>query len=173
MPQRPTVAARLVQVAGSTAGVVRHGHEPGRCAEMPGGLVGPEVACGDQQLGAEDGPEAGHRLDRLRLVMLVKGCGDLLIEALDSLVELQDASGEFSDDHLRYLLAGQFGVLTTGGRQGAAGDAATGSGVPRRAGGAAAGWRTRSTTPARPCGRSSRMLVPGWGKRWSGRRGAG
>jgi hypothetical protein len=47
---------------------------------------------------------------------------DLLVEALDALVELKKAPGELGDDHLRHLLARQFDVLTAGGGQSAGGD---------------------------------------------------
>jgi hypothetical protein len=55
--------------------------------------VGAEVAGGDQQLGAQDGPETGHRLDGHCLMVPTERHSDLLVEAVDALVELKEARG--------------------------------------------------------------------------------
>jgi hypothetical protein len=82
-----------VKVAGSSAGVVGDRHQAGCCGQVAGAGVGAEVAGGDEQLGAQDGPETGHRLDASGLMVATERRSDLLVEALDTLVELKKARG--------------------------------------------------------------------------------
>jgi hypothetical protein len=44
-------------------------------------------------LGAQDGPETGHRLDGHGLMVATERRSDLLVEAVDVLVELKKARG--------------------------------------------------------------------------------
>ena len=81
VPQRSAVAARFVQVAGSSAGVVGDRHQTGCGGQVAGAGEGAEVAGGDQQLGAQDGPETGHRLDGRGLMVATERRSDLLVEA--------------------------------------------------------------------------------------------
>jgi hypothetical protein len=97
---------------------------------MAGAGVAAEVAGSDQQLGAQDGPETGHRLDGHGLMVATERRSDLVVKALDALVELKKAPSELGDDHLRHLLARQFDVLTAGGGQSACGDAGGVAHVP-------------------------------------------
>jgi len=59
VPQRAAVAGWAMQVAAPPPGVVRDGYESGCGCEMASAGEGSQVACADQQRGAEDGPKPG------------------------------------------------------------------------------------------------------------------
>ena len=52
-----------------------------------------QVAGESKQLGVEDRPEAEHRLNDVRLMVVAKGGGDLLIKVLRPTVKLKEARG--------------------------------------------------------------------------------
>jgi hypothetical protein len=80
--QRPAVAARSVQVAGSAAGIVGHRNEPSRCGQVSSPRERCELASRHEQGGTEDRANAGHGLDDRRLTVLVEDLGDLRSTAL-------------------------------------------------------------------------------------------
>ena len=78
--QWPAVAAGLVQIAGSSAGVVGDRDEPGRGGEVTGAGKCGQVTGGDEQCGTENGTESGHGLDDGGLGVFIEQRGDLGVE---------------------------------------------------------------------------------------------
>jgi hypothetical protein len=92
------VAMRPVQVPGAAPGVVGDWHQPGRGGQVPRAGERAQITCGDEQAGAEDRAESGHRLDARRVWVLLEGLRDLLVERLHALVEGQEVARQLGDD---------------------------------------------------------------------------
>lgn len=78
---------------------------------MSGVRVGREIACRDDELGSEDGTHAGQGLDDLCLRMGPEHLADLLVNALEPVVQGQDLLGKAGHDLRSDILTGQSGLL--------------------------------------------------------------
>lgn len=98
------------------------GTKAGGGGEVTGVGVGGQVARGDEELGAEDGADSGHRLDDGCLRVGVEGVADLPVELLEPFVQGQHLRGEVCGDARGRVLAGQLDVLGVRGGEAGGGD---------------------------------------------------
>src|SRR3712207_5376083 len=88
--------------------------EPCVGSEPVGALKGAHVAHGHQKLGPEDRSHAWQASEDPSLGAGEKTLFNLLIDALDALLEAEDIFSEFCDDARGYLLCGERDILRGG-----------------------------------------------------------
>ena len=117
-------------VAGDPAGVPWCGRESGDAGEPVSGFEDGEVSAGGaEELSGEDGPEAGHAEQHLRVPVFGDFLTDQGIEVGQFLVQGDDFLCEGGDDLFAEVLGRDGGVLGFRGVDGGLGDRGGGSGA--------------------------------------------